>query len=785
MSELRIIRRSSLAAAVLVSLAGANVAVAQDDDLLAVEEITVTARKVEESLQDIPLTITAFSAEDIENAGLESIDDVANFTPGLHINNYTGVRNDPGLRFRGMDNGTRTRYLQNSSAFIDGIYLPGSAQLVPLDDVAQVEIVKGPQSAFFGRATFGGAVNFITRTPGDEFRGRVGGLVGENGEEELTLSLEGPLAGDWLKGRLSVRSWDYDGAYRNAVSGDDLGAQSTDAISGTLVADFDTVNVKFHYLYSEDDDGPAAFFTFGSNFNNCGPFTQDGLTGTRDYFCGILDQGQIPELGYDTSVNGVVGPQGFPESEFGLDRFTNLANLTVNWDIGEYTLTSTSGYFTENTSNMSDFSGTQPGNLLSYGSNNDKVFSQEVRLASPQDRRFTWQVGAFYLDANYRGVGGFGCASDSYIVFGFLNGCQLFVGGPTRGTFDITESTSNLVENRAIFGAVSFAVNDRLTLSLEARSAKDEIDQGTTVDGDGNTLDLSDEFSSFTPRFVVDYKPNDNTTLYFNYSQGNKPGTFNADIADLTEAARQSVLEQFGIPLAIEEEDLENFEFGIKTLLADGRLALQAAAYFGDWTNQQFRQSLQGVDTNGDGVVDQDDETQLDVFGQAGESTIKGVEIGLQALISQNWNVDVGYNYNTTEYDTFDDEPYSQVFGSRDASGNRHPRSPEHSAVLSSTYRAPMGDSGMNWFVRGDATYNSTSYTWAHNLAETGDWSVVNLRGGIETDTWRVTLFVNNLNDNNSIRAIRRFTDLYTFQTGYAASLPRPREVGLRASWNF
>ena len=114
-------RMTLLFAALAAGLLGTQAAMSQDNLLLEIEEITVTARKIEESLSDIPLTITAFSADDIEQAGIQSVDDIANFTPGLHINNYLGVRDDPGLRFRGMDNGTRTRFLQNSSAFIDGI----------------------------------------------------------------------------------------------------------------------------------------------------------------------------------------------------------------------------------------------------------------------------------------------------------------------------------------------------------------------------------------------------------------------------------------------------------------------------------------------------------------------------------------------------------------------------------------------------------------------------------------------------------------------------------------
>jgi outer membrane receptor protein involved in Fe transport len=139
---------------------------------LAVEEIVVTARKRDESIQDIPLSVTAFRESQIKGQQITDIEDLLQFTPGVHMSNHTGNRNNPAIRFRSIDSSS-VRNQQTSSAFVDGVYLPGSSQWVSMNDIERVEVVKGPQSAFFGRATFGGAINFITKTPGKDWGGEI------------------------------------------------------------------------------------------------------------------------------------------------------------------------------------------------------------------------------------------------------------------------------------------------------------------------------------------------------------------------------------------------------------------------------------------------------------------------------------------------------------------------------------------------------------------------------------------------------------------------------------
>lgn len=795
-------RNRLISVCLAVSLSIPLASFAQSENL-QLDEVVVTARKISESVYDVPLSITVFDSTQIEAAGILSVDDIAAFTPGLHISNYQGSRDDTGLRFRGMDNGNRERDQALSSAFVDGIYLPGSSQWVSLNDVERVEVVKGPQSAFFGRATFGGAANFISKTPGNDWGGDVGLSIGENGRQDLQGSFEGPIIDDRLSFRLSGRFFDYDGGYaNNHASGGRLGGQSTKSASLTLYATpTDDLSIKFRSVYSEDDDGPGVFFTTRSTDNNCGPFfdpaTAPGVT-PLPYFCGTLSTDLIPPLGYDTSVDLTLPGATWPTTEFGLERYVNLNSLEISYDIGEFTLTSVTGSYGESFEHLRDFQGYAPGNLLSFQSYEDTTFSQELRITSPQDGRFRWLLGAYYLDLTYGDrVGSFGCADSAYLL---CSATPLFPGGPsfgaaffgaaTRGAFgpgavgDLTPAPDRDVENKAVFGAASFDVTDQLTLSVEIRRAEDElVFEPVTQEGTGATVNLQGKFTSTVPRFIVDYKPNGDTTLYFNYAEGNQPGNFNEDIASMAPNAQQDFQAQFGIGPTIEEAELLNYEFGWKQSLWDNRAFFSAAVYFMEWNQQAFTAFARGFDTNGDGVVDASDTPQVDFTG-SGKSEIKGMDITANLRLSEIWSLGFSYNYNDTDIKRFEDATFEQVFGTRDASGQELPRSPKNSATFNATFELPASRGGA-WFGRLDATYQDGTYTFVHNLAKTGDITNINLRGGWRNERYSIGVWVENLTDHGELSAARRFSDIGLGGFGFSSSLPKPREYGVRFDARF
>ena len=212
----------------------------KSDDSVGLEEITITARKVEENLMSVPIAITAFSEKDIESAGIKQLNDVMLRTPSFNFVNQQGGsgRNDRSsnaLVFRGLYLASNIGLNAGGSLFIDGAPVIGS-QPPSINDVERIEVLKGPQSAYFGRSTFAGAINFVTRDPNTSFKGRLNAEVSSWESHDMSLSAEGSLT-DSLSGRVTARSFERGGQYTNFADpgGKKLGGQTTQSFSTTLV----------------------------------------------------------------------------------------------------------------------------------------------------------------------------------------------------------------------------------------------------------------------------------------------------------------------------------------------------------------------------------------------------------------------------------------------------------------------------------------------------------------------------------------------------------------------
>ncbi|WP_446831249.1 TonB-dependent receptor [Candidatus Foliamicus sp.] len=793
--------RQTLATLILVTsgLATPTAVFAQDEGPL-MEEILVTARKVGESIQEIPLSISAFTSEDIEAQGIVGIEDIANFTPGLHMSNVLANRNDPALRFRGMDNSNTVRDQQLASSFVDGIYLSGTSQWVSMNDIERVEVVKGPQSAFFGRATFGGAVNYITKTPGDEWAADVELVTGQDGRLDLEGSVEGPLVDGRLSYRLSGRVYSYDGGWDNEwPGGDKLGAQETRAVSLTLYATpSDSVSIRFRSVYTEDDDGAGVRFLQLAAENNCGPFfapgSIPGIT-ARNYYCGTITRAGLTGLALDTSVDLSTPGASWPKDSMGLERAVNLNSLDVSVELGDYTLNSVTGTFKDDTQDMREL---LPGELLVYAEWEDTSFSQELRLNSPQDGRLRWMIGAYYLDLTYgKRRAGFGCSSTSSFFCSPFFGPR-FHGASARGAFGGAFGLGELLDpdttvtNQALFGSLNFDISEQLTLSIEVRRADEELDFGETIVQEalpgmtGAEVTLNSTFSSTTPRVILDYKLGDDTMLFLSYAEGNNPGGFNQEIVGMAPSSAQYFEETFGVGPTVPEGVLDVYEAGVKHSFANGRGFINAGAYYMEWTNQRFQTFLTNVDSNGDGVFDDNDVLgrQID-FSGAGNTDIYGTELSAAYALSECWRVQLAYNYNRTKIKKYLDAPFSQVFGFFDARDGELARNPTNSASFSLTFNMPAAWGG-EWFGRLDSFYQDGTFAWVHNLARTESEVMSNLRGGWRNDRYTITAWVENVTDSDAVLAARRFTSSFaTGAIGFTLTLPDPRQVGVTFQARF
>jgi iron complex outermembrane receptor protein len=284
---------------------------------------------------------------------------------------------------------------------------------------------------------------------------------------------------------------------------------------------------------------------------------------------------------------------------------------------------------------------------------------------------------------------------------------------------------------------------------------------------------------------VFDWKPNDTTTLYASVSTGNKPGNFNPEIAEMCTTCIEDFETEYGIGVAVPESEAINYELGYKLVTRNGKHRFNVAAFWFDWTNQAFTQSVFGFDTNGDGVVDDNDELSVDYQTVAGESEIKGIEFFYSGWLGRFFNLSASYNYNDAVYKVFEDVHHGRVWGSRDASGKTMPRSPKSSGTLGLGFVIPVfGDWEYN--IRADYVYRGSSYTWAINLAETGATNRLSLRTGFRNDRWDLSIWMNNVTDDDTLMAIRRFSAMEDFSTyTWWGGLPGVQEAGITARFTF
>jgi iron complex outermembrane recepter protein len=195
-------------------------------------EIVVTARRVGERLQDVPLSIRALGAAELESKGIANISELSTYTPGLTYSPDFGRTAERPV-IRGIS-ALRPEAPQPVSVFVNGVFVRDGALGLLLDDAARVEVIKGPQSALYGRSTYAGAINYITKRPGNELEGKVTATVGSNGEQSLFAAVTVPL-GNWFSARIRAKNYDYDGQYTNSQTGNKIGNERTRSAGGEFL----------------------------------------------------------------------------------------------------------------------------------------------------------------------------------------------------------------------------------------------------------------------------------------------------------------------------------------------------------------------------------------------------------------------------------------------------------------------------------------------------------------------------------------------------------------------
>ena len=387
-----------------------------------VEEILVTTRKIEENLKDVPLAITAFSEAEIQAAGIASLSDVADFTPGLQFFNPLG-ETLPVPFIRGIAP-TDIRDSENNAAiFVDGVYVSGREGLnFSQLDVERIEVVKGPQSALYGRTAFSGAINYVTKRPTDIFEATAETTIGNRGKLLGKASVSGPLIPGLLSGRVAALYDDWDGSYDNPVSNVDVGGYEYKTLQGSLLfTPTDDLTAYLSAYVSSDKIDDSATTTVSTNCEDTALYNtrlqfDDGTPAGSNLgnFCG-----KVPKL-TDDNIPKIGGANGE-------DRDVIRLSLNVDWELDYGTLSFLTGYSDTDQEAVLDFgrglgydvpfvycNGLEiyplcltgdplqaffAGVLNFEGGVETREISQEIRFTSPQDQDVRWSAGVYAFRA--------------------------------------------------------------------------------------------------------------------------------------------------------------------------------------------------------------------------------------------------------------------------------------------------------------------------------------------------------------------------------------------------
>ena len=699
------LQRTCLSAAVsgILAAAVAMPAMAQGTEM---EEVIVTARKRDESFQNVPVTINVFTETLIRNAGIRRPSDFIQLVPNMTLVETQNAGN-AFVVIRGI---SQARNSEPSVAVqVDGVLQTNPAEFnQELFDIQQIEVLKGPQGALYGRNAIGGAIIVTTKQPGDEFEARVKAGYGNESSLRGLASVTGPI-GDTLKFAASVNYYETDGFLDNVFLNEkadpveDLGArvrfiwEPSDNFTGDLrlaISDLSTQALYF-VIPRDDEANPFSSFTTAPDANN------------------VTSPIQLDNPGIN-------------------DRDIFNASLKLDFGIGDGTLTAVTSYNTTEeilTGDAYDFrpraNGVEqfipPFVPLNQSQFLDlETYSQEIRFTSPTEGRFRWIAGAYFVHTD-RFISTGNMEDTGAGVFPVYRDPRL-AGNNPNVTFLADEQDNDAW---AVFTDAIFEVTDKFEINAAVRYDEDKRENTTLTppgflpDPAASTGEVrTHTWSETQPKLTLRYKLTDTTTFYGGWSRGFRSGGFNQTgvgaVADASGVA--------GVNDLFEAEVADTIEIGVKSQFLDNRLSLGLALFQTESENGYFFVFLPANSTQNLGNLDADYE---------------GAEAELNWHATDQLDVFASYGYTDSKITAMED---SSVIG------NEAPLVSRETANFGLQYVFPLG-SEFDLSFRVD--YRHTGRTWwePYNVTSRNSVDLVDGRVGLQAERWSATVWGRNLTD--------------------------------------
>jgi len=691
---------------------------------LVLEEIIVTAQRKEQSLQDVPLSVTAFSAETLERANISEAKDFLSMSPnvGFTEDGQAGSRSIS-ISIRGVSSITLDSIASPQSVgyYVDdlNVGVTATGNINPqLQDMERIEVLRGPQGTYFGRNALGGAINVTTKKPNDEPYSEISIGAGSFS----TMGVEGIVnipVSDTFMLRAVAAYEQSDSPVENVNPNSDNDTE------------FKSFRGSARWLPSED-------LTVDFSINH----TDENEGGDISVASGVTDldtQSIFGPLVFDDGLGFY--PQNDDRVNHNLreinDNDATIFNLRVRKDFGNMQLTSITGYIDSEAERAFDQDNLSVDAINRFNFAEAESFSQEFRLSSSNDGGFEWTAGVYFADDDISRFNSIQAGSEgTYIdprsgqAFGLLP--------PIPAGFRINENNLTFAtQSIALFGEASWELSEQLSLTLGGRYTEDEVTNSAfDVVGfespEPDTFGTRD-FDNFSPKASLRYSPNEDMTWYATYSQGYKAGGIDSNS---------------GISTNFEEELLKSFEVGFKSTLAGGRVQLSGAVFTLSWEDLQVQTNF---------LADPNDiSSAVSRTLNAAEADSDGIELEFLGLVNENFKLGFNVGYLDGQYGSF---PSVNLPGGNTANltGLDLPKTPEWSVGTSLDYVTELAGS-REAYLRLEWSYRSDMKGDLEGVAATqlglpdfpynvDSYSVANLRAGIVDSKWRLNAYVENLFD--------------------------------------
>ncbi len=755
------------------------------------EEIQVTARKVTENMQSVPVSVTAFTGAGLERRQINRTIDIGKVTPNLEFTNnapLAGNNNSSQVFIRGIGQvDPRPNTDPGVGLYIDDVYMGQSVGgNMEFRDIAGVQVLRGPQGTLFGRNTIGGAVLLSTAEPGDEFGGKVKAEVGSDKLRQVFAAVDVPLS-DTVKSRFTFGKKVQDGYVTRLYDGLDLGDTNNTTFTGKIVFDASedlTIKLAADYTTTDENGAPLVFAAYGNNTDPDNPASAAHFGAIQSVAAGCPDAYYIPpgggptrfipgefhSSGVDTPINpgppvGYTGENNDPRcvnNQWAAGPFANngtgpVGSTMDNWGISmhiDYDLSDALSLKSITSYRENDWTGKRDGDNTPFTilhtdyDSRGKQFSQELQALYQSDA-LKGVVGLFYYDEEVVDI--------------------LTVSLGNRASLD---SDNNTVKNDnwAAFTQWTYDLTDKLSLTGGIRYTEENKgsipDQFDYANPDAKYLEVKlyeKTYSATTFSGSVNYAFTDDFMVYASYSEGFKGGGWNSAF---NVPQSETALENFH---EFDEERAKTIEFGFKSDLANNSLRINGAAFFTDYTDLQF------IFRAGPAPY----------LLNAGKASINGFELELTWVPTDAWLIEAGLGYLDDSIDTVVD---LSAFGVSTpiSTDNTLPYTPEIQANIGIGYTFNIGSYEVQ--PRVDISYRDETFFDTANtvqIAQLDSVTTVDALVALSPDDgdWKVVFGVNNLTDE--LYPVAGNSSLTT-GTGYAEiAYARPRQWFLNFSYEF